>query len=156
MATTIYTLTTLTAEGVAQIAQKSKKATAVAAADAYAAANKVDVTVTTGAGTIVHEAKGATKKIKMSAPYTRVVPVSQDEINGKRVAYVRKRVGFALLDANWTGEGNGTYTIYDLERRVELTGETVEVRTTREAGRWFADEAPALRAQIVAAEGANA
>lgn len=154
MTTTVYTLTALTDNGVTEIAQKSKKATAVALADAYALENKVDVTVTTGAGTVVHEAKGATKKIKMSAPYTRVVPVSQDEINGKRVAYVRKRVGFALLDANWTGEGNGSYSIYDLERRVEV-GE-VEVRTTREAGRWFADEAPALRAQIVAQEGANA
>lgn len=146
MTTTTYHIATLANDGVMELGTKSKKATAVAFADSYASQNKVDVTVTTGAGTIVHESKGATKKIKMSAPYTRVVAVPADvaeTINGMRVAYLRKRVGFALLDA-----AKGEYTIYDVVNRRSV-GE-IEVATTREAGRWFADEAPALRAQIEA------
>ena len=125
-----------------------KKSVAIDAATALRNDESVSVTVVSVAtGKVVFEIM-APRKIRMSAPYTREVPVAQDEINGKRVAYTRVRVGFALLDANKTGEGNGTYTIYDLVNRRELDDETVEVRTTREAGRWFADEAPALRARL--------
>ncbi len=119
----------------------SKKAKAIAAAEA--ARCDVAVEVTTNKGTVVHTVPPI-KKIKMSAPYTRVVAVPAEvieTINGKRVAYKRTRVGFALLDAS-----KGDYTIFDLVRNVEV-GE-IEVATTREAGRWFADEAPALRASL--------
>lgn len=133
MATTTYTITT--AEGV--VATKSKKATAIAFADSLG----VDATVSTGTGTVVHEAKGP-KKIKMSAPYTRVVALPEGEmIKGKRVAYKRPRVGFALLDS-----GRGDYAIYDMVADAIL--EDVEVATTRDAGRWFADEAKAYRASL--------
>lgn len=118
-----------------------KKSKAIEAAEANKGSEPIEVI--TNKGTIVHVV-APVKKIKMSAPYTRVVPVPAEvaeTINGKRVAYKRTRVGFALLDAS-----KGDYTIFDLVRGVEV-GE-VEVSTTREAGRWFADEAPALRASL--------
>ncbi len=125
----------------------TKKAKAVEAARTLRDENAVSVTVVSVAtGNVVFE-QAAPKKIKMSAPYTREVDPG-DQINGKRVAYLRKRVGFALLDANKIEGENGVYSIYDLTRGIELDAETVEVRTTRDAGRWFADEAPALRASL--------
>lgn len=144
MATTTYTVTRTDNGEV--VATKSKKATAVAFADAFARENKVGVEVATGTGAVVHAVDGAKRKIKMSAPYTRVVALPAEvaeQINGKRVAYKRTRVGFALLDA-----GKGDYSIFDLVNGTEV-GE-IEVTTTREAGRWFADEAPALRASLEA------
>lgn len=139
MATTTYTIFA----NDTQVGTKSKKSTAVDFALATRNEQKVATRVETQNGTVVAEF-AAPKKINMSAPYTRVVAVAPevgDLIKGKRVAYFRKRVGFALLDA-----GRGDYSIYDVKR-----GETVgdlEVGTTREAGRWFADEAPALRALL--------
>lgn len=144
MATTTYTVF---ANDIALDATFTKKAKAVDAANAARDEQRVAVRVETGSGTVVHDV-AAPKKIKMSKPYTRAVGVAEDvaeQIDGKRVAYKRGRAGaqFALLDANWTGEGNGTYSIWDIDR-----GETVEVEiaTTREAGRWFADERVAYRA----------
>lgn len=142
MATTTYAVF---ANG-EQIATASKKSVAIEKARAARDENRVDVAVVTGAGTEVF-ALAAPKKIKMSAPYTREVAVDAENveyINGKRVAYKRTRVGFALLDS-----GRGAYEIWDLERHVTM-GE-VEVATTREAGRWFADEARAIRASLVEA-----
>lgn len=130
-----------------QVDVKSKRSVAIDRARALRDELAVDVSVSTEAGKVTFEL-AAPKKIKMSAPYTRVVAVDADvlkEINGMRVAYFRKRVGFALCDA-----GRGAYAIVDMTTRKSL-GE-VEVKTTREAGRWFADEAPALRAKLVAAQ----
>lgn len=146
MATTTYRVIA-DVEGVAtEVATKTKKATAVAFADAFANDAKTRVEVVTGTGTVVHTVDATKRKIKMSAPYTRVVAVPDEvvpTINGKRVAYKRTRVGFALLDA-----GKGDYSIFDLVSMTEVGD--VEVATTREAGRWFADEAPALRASLEA------
>jgi hypothetical protein len=142
MATTVYTITAGDNFEV-EVGTATKKAKASELALAYRDEHKVAVRIATGAGNVVAEL-AAPKKIKMIAPYTRVVAVDHEEIKGMCVAYKRTRVGFALLDS-----GRGNYHIYDLDRRVLLDG-VVEVSTTREAGRWFADEAPALRAQIVA------
>lgn len=142
MATTTYTIFA----GDAEVGTKSKKSVAVEVARAKRDELGVDVEVRTQTGHVAF-ALAAPKKIKMSAPYTRVVAVDADtleEIDGKRVAYFRKRVGFALVDS-----GRGDYAIYDMTTRKQV-GE-IEVATTREAGRWFADEAPALRAQLEAA-----
>lgn len=126
------------------IATATKKSKAIAAAQAHRDAEGVETSVVTSAGNVVHVVP-APRKIKMSKPYTRTVVVDADTaelINGKRVAYKRTRVGFALLDAS-----KGEYTIFDLVNGKELD-QTVEVRTTREAGRFFADEAPALRVKL--------
>lgn len=125
-----------------QIATSSKKGVAIEKARSERDASKVDVRVETSKGTIVF-ALDAPRKIKMSAPYTRVVAMPEkvvEMIDGKRVAYKRGRVGaqFALLDAS-----KGDYTIWDVDRGEEVD---VEVATTREAGRWFADERDAYRA----------
>ena|ERR1044072_4768780 len=138
MSTTTYTVFA----GTDEVTKASKKSKAVEAAQAYRDEHKVAVEVRTGAGTAVFSLD-APKKIKMSAPYTRVVQVPEEVvelIDGARVAYKRPRVGFALLD-----DGKGDYRIWDLKR-----GETVEVEveTTRDAGRWFADEAAAYRASL--------
>src|ERR1044072_7587355 len=118
MSTTTYTVFA----GTDEVTKASKKSKAVEGAQAY---------------------RDEHKKIKMSAPYTRVVQVPEEVvelIDGARVAYKRPRVGFALLD-----DGKGDYRIWDLKR-----GETVEGEgeTTRDAGRWFADEAAAYRASL--------
>lgn len=126
---------------------KNKKSAATAVALQLRNELGVDVLVSTAKGNVVFE-MAAPKKIKMSKPYTRVVPVPAEvaeTINGKRVAYKRTRVGFALLDA-----ARGDYSIFDLVNRVEVG--VIDVKTTREAGRFFADEAPALRARLQAAE----
>jgi len=144
MATTTYAVF---ADG-EQIATKSKKQVAVDLATATRDEQRVSVRVETQNGTVVFE-QDAPKKINMSKPYTRTVNATlSDEqvevVDGKRVAYKRGRTGaqFALLDANWTGEGPGTYSIWDLDRHEQVD---IEVATTRQAGRWFADERVAYR-----------
>ena len=109
----------------------SKKAKAVEAAETHAKADKrANVQVRTGAGTVVHEIKGQ-KRIKMSAPYTRVVPLPEGAIipEGMRVAYTRNRKGLAIVhDFN---EPEGPYMVVRF-----TTGEVLgrEIPTTREAG----------------------
>lgn len=131
--------TVINAEGV--IADGiAKKAKAVEVAEANRGATPVEVV--TDKGTVVHTV-APIKKINMSKPYTRVVPVPEEVaevIDGKRVAYKRGRPGaqFALLDA-----AKGDYSIWDVDRGERVD---VEVSTTREAGRWFADERQAYRA----------
>lgn len=140
MASTTYTVIandTVTSEGV------SKKANAIDTARLLRDAEGVNVRVETNKGTVVFE-QAAPKKINMSAPYTRTVNVTAEQaemINGQRVAYKRTRVGFALLDA-----ARGDYSIYDLVNK-QVVGD-LDIATTRDAGRWFADEAPALRASL--------
>ena len=109
----------------------TKKAKAVEAAEAAAKADKrAHVEVRTANGTVVHEIKGQ-KRIKMSAPYTRVVPLPEGAIipEGMRVAYTRNRKGLAIVhDFN---EPEGPYMVVRF-----TTGEVLgrEIPTTREAG----------------------
>lgn len=114
----------------------AKKGDAIAFAQSHRDDARVAVAVSTDKGTLVFE-QAAPRKIKMSAPYTRVVPVPDEvieRIDGARVAYKRgpKARQFALLD-----DAKGDYRIWDIERRETVD---VEVETTRDAGRWFADE----------------
>ena len=122
-------------------ATRTNKAKALEFAQAIRNDERVAVEVATQTGTVV-ASFDAPKKIKMSAPYTRVValPSEVEFIDGRRVAYKRGRPGaqFALLDAN-----KGEYAIWDVDLHVEVD---IEVATTREAGRWFADERVAYRA----------
>lgn len=118
------------------VATRSNKGKALELATALRNDDKVAVRVETGSGKVVLDLQ-APKKIKMSRPYTRVVPVPAEVvemIDNKRVAYKRgpKARQFALLDAS-----RGEYAIWDIARGEQVD---VEVATTREAGRWFADE----------------
>lgn len=109
----------------------SKKAKAVEAAEAAAKGDKrAHVTVTTGAGTVVHEIKGV-KRIRMSAPYTRVVELPEGAIipNEMRVAYTRNRKSLAIVHR--FDEPEGPYMVVRY-----TTGEVLgrELPTTRSAG----------------------
>ncbi len=146
--TTKYAVVAHTADSAEVVSIETKKSVAADIARDHRDLESVAVTVVTVATGYVAFDIAAPRKINMSPAYTRVVNVEDEHIAGKRVAYKRTRVGFALLDANATGAPNGTYSIYDLVNQCEVDSEVIEVRTTREAGRWFADEAPALRASL--------
>lgn len=146
MATTTYDVIAINAEGESVFTTVTKKQTAVDAAKELRNDEGVAVRVVTSSGKVVFE-QAAPKKIKMSPAYTRVVAVPSEvveTINGQRVAYKRARLGFALLDANVTGQPNGTYTAWDLKRSEAV--EDLEPMTTRDFGRWCADEGAAYRA----------
>jgi hypothetical protein len=111
----------------------SKKAKAVEAAESAAKSDKrANVQVRTGAGNVVHDIKGA-KKIRMSAPYTRVVnlPEGAKIPEGVRVAYTRNRKGLAIVHD--FGMEDGPYQVVNF-----VTGEVLasELETTRDAGQF--------------------
>lgn len=109
----------------------SKKAKAVEAAETAAKADKrAHVTVTTGTGTVVHEIKGV-KRIKMSAPYTRVVDVPADAVipSEMRVAYTRNRKKLAIVHHFTAPEGPYAVVRYT-DGKVLAEG----LETTRDAG----------------------
>jgi hypothetical protein len=138
--------------GATIIERKTKRQAVIDAADAHRdATGEGVVVVSVATGKIAH-VRDAKRTIRMSAPYTRVVPVPDDVvevIDGARVAYKRgpKARQFALLD-----DAKGAYRIWDVERRENVA---VEVATTREAGRWFADERRAY-ADATPVEASNA
>lgn len=109
----------------------TKKAKAVEAAVAAAKADKrANVTVQTGAGNVVHEIKGA-KKIRMSAPYTRVVNLPEGAVipEGVRVAYTRNRKNLAIVHD--FGMEDGPYQVVRFTDGEVLAS---ELETTRDAG----------------------
>jgi hypothetical protein len=109
----------------------AKKAKAIEAAETAAKGDKrANVRVETGTGTVVHEITGV-KRIRMSAPYTRVVDLPEDAKipAGMRVAYTRNRKGLAIVhDFN---EPEGPYQVVNY-----VTGEVLatELPTTRDSG----------------------
>lgn len=109
----------------------SKKAKAVESAESAAKADKrANVQVRTGAGNVVHDIKGA-KRIRMSAPYTRVVdlPEGAKIPEGMRVAYTRNRKKLAIVhDFN---EPEGPYMVVNFETGAVLAS---ELPTTRDSG----------------------
>lgn len=109
----------------------TKKARAVEAAEAAAKADKrAHVEVRTANGTVVHEIKGQ-KRIKMSAPYTRVQALPEGAIipKGMRVAYHRARKGLAIVHNFSEPEGP-----YQVVRFTDGKVLATELETTRAAG----------------------
>lgn len=140
MATTKYHVFK-TGEGCDQlVVTKSKRATAVAYATALRDSDDVSVRVATAAGLEVF-AQAKRKRIAMSPKYTRVATlpnaVEFDVPEGARVAYVRAKTGFAVIDL---ADDEARYALLDL-----ATGDLLDERfaTTRDAGRRMTDGAPA-------------
>lgn len=138
MATTKYHVFK-TGEGCDQlVVTKSKRATAVAYATALRDSDDVSVRVATAAGLEVF-AQAKRKRIAMSPKYTRVatLPAGFEVPEGARVAYVRAKTGFAVIDL---ADDEARYALLDL-----ATGDLLDERfaTTRDAGRRMTDGAPA-------------
>lgn len=119
----------LTGEGFE--ATRSAKPAAIALADATAKSLKTPITVTTESGTEVHVAK--VRKTQVRTPRnTRIDPHTIELGEGVKlpkgwdVAYVRPRVGLALLRK--LVEGEPTYQVFDI-----ASGASADAASTREA-----------------------
>lgn len=122
----------ITAEGT-DTATRSDKTAAIAFADAAAKETKIETTVTTEKGTIVHVAR-VRKAQKSTARFTRVdshdlalaegvsIPAGWD------VAYARVRTNVALLRR--VSDDTVAYVVFDA-----TTGAVVDAEDTRDAGR---------------------
>lgn len=132
MASTKYHVFKVGEAGDELVVVKSKRSTAIDAARALRDSDDVSVRVATANG---HEvfAQAARKRIAMSPKFTRVVPLPDgiEAPEGARVAYVRPKRGFAVLDLVALGDDDARYALLDL-----TTGDLLDERfaTTRDAG----------------------
>lgn len=108
-------------------ATRSARPAAIALADATAKELKVELTVTTAKGAVVHTAK--VRKTQVRTPRnTRIDPHTIELGEGVKlpkgwdVAYVRARTGLALLRK--LVEGEPTYLVFDIASGKQATAES--------------------------------
>lgn len=145
MASTKYVIRKVTGEDTfEELGTKSKRATAEQfARDARKAEVDSHIQVVTSPAGNVTLDLPAKRTINMSARYTRTVELPEGVVapEGKRVAYLRKRAGLAVLhDPNADGE---QYTVFDVKKGKELKG---TFATTRAAGERIRKQAEPVEA----------